>query len=194
LQRFWTAYQAPSCSSIRSVGWFRPIGARANIWRQERCYESRGAFCGCTIGKPPLRWTKPFLWQRRQRLLRASKSSPFRCDSGDRYLASILPLTSGAGSEIGSRRRAVAAVFVRRIGLDLRLDPVPVARSYDLTPRELTVMTTVVESSGVPEAAAILGLSQNTVRSHLQSIYRKTGAKNQSELSRLVASAGTGLR
>jgi DNA-binding CsgD family transcriptional regulator len=119
---------------------------------------------------------------------------PLRSSAGDRYLACILRLTSGAGSEIGSRHRAVAAVFVRRIGLDLRLDPVPVARSYDLTPRELTVMITVVESGGVPEAASILGLSQNTVRSHLQSIYRKTGAKNQSELSRLVASAETGLR
>ncbi len=118
---------------------------------------------------------------------------PLLSSEGERYIASILPLTSGARLEIGDHYHAIAAIFVRRIGLDLPIDPMPLARSYDLTPRELTVTVTVVESGGVPEAAAILGLSENTVRSHLQSIYRKTGARNQAELSKLVASAGTGL-
>jgi DNA-binding CsgD family transcriptional regulator/PAS domain-containing protein len=118
---------------------------------------------------------------------------PLQSSSGERYLASVLPLTSGVRSEIGDHYHAVAAVFVRKIGTDLAIDPMPLARSYDLTSRELTVMITVVESAGVPEAAAVLGLSENTIRTHLQSIYRKTGARNQSELARLVASAGTGL-
>jgi DNA-binding CsgD family transcriptional regulator len=118
---------------------------------------------------------------------------PLRSSSGDRYLASILPLTSGARSRLGGHYKAVVAVFVRPIGIDLPLDPMPLASSFGLTPRELTVMITVVESGGVPETAAILGLSENTIRTHLQSIYRKTGVKNQSELSKLVASAATGL-
>lgn len=118
---------------------------------------------------------------------------PLRSSAGDRYLASILPLTSGARSQIGTHYRAVAAIFVRKIGSDLPIDPLPLARSFDFTPRELTVMITVVESGGVPETSAILGISENTVRTHLQSIYHKTGAKNQPELAKLVASAGTGL-
>ena len=117
---------------------------------------------------------------------------PLRSSSGDRYLASVLPLTSGARSEIGNHYRAVAAVFIRPIGPEVPLDPMPLARAYQLTPRELTVMITVVESGGVPETAAILGLSENTVRTHLQSIYRKTGIKSQSEMAKLVASAGVG--
>jgi DNA-binding CsgD family transcriptional regulator len=120
----------------------------------------------------------------------AEVTIPLLSSSGERYFANVLPLNSGARSEIGDHFHAVAAIFVRRVGLDLPLDPMPVARSYGLTPRELTVMITVVESGRVPETAAVLGLSENTVRTHLQSIYRKTGARNQAELSRLVASAG----
>jgi DNA-binding CsgD family transcriptional regulator len=122
--------------------------------------------------------------------------------AGERYFASVLPLTSGMRPEIGDHRgmrpeigdhrHAVAALFIRRIGLDLPIDPTPLGRSYELTPRELTVMIAVVESGGVPEAATILALSENTVRTHLQSINRKTGARNQSELARLAASAGAG--
>jgi DNA-binding CsgD family transcriptional regulator len=117
---------------------------------------------------------------------------PLQSCSGDRYFAKVLPLTSGAYPQTADSCHAVAAVFVRKIGIDLPIDPLPLARSYDLTSRELTVMITVVESAGVPEAAAILGLSENTVRTHLRSVYRKTGARSQSEMARLVASAGTG--
>ena len=122
----------------------------------------------------------------------AAVTIALRSSADERYIASFLPLTSSARSEMGNHRHAVAALFIRRIGLDLPLDPLPLARSYELTPRELTVMITVVESGGVPETSAILGLSENTVRTHLQSIYRKTGVRNQAELSKLVASAGAG--
>jgi DNA-binding CsgD family transcriptional regulator len=118
---------------------------------------------------------------------------PLQSSEGERYFASVLPLTNGVHSRISGYSHAVVAVFIRRIGLDLPIDPVPLASAYGLTSRELTVMITVVESAGVPEAATVIGLSENTVRTHLQSIYRKTGARNQSELARLVASAGTGL-
>jgi DNA-binding CsgD family transcriptional regulator/PAS domain-containing protein len=117
---------------------------------------------------------------------------PLQSSTEERYFASILPLTSGARSRVGDRYRAVAAVFVRRLGPDLPLDPMPLAHSYGLTPRELTVLMTVVESGGVPETSTILGLSENTVRTHLQSIYRKTGTKRQSQLAKLAASAGPG--
>jgi len=122
----------------------------------------------------------------------AAVTVTLRSSADERYIASFLPLTSSARSEVGGHRHAVAALFIRRIGLDLPLDPLPLALSYELTPRELTVMITVVESGGVPETSAILGLSENTVRTHLQSIYRKTGVRNQAELSKLVASAGAG--
>jgi DNA-binding CsgD family transcriptional regulator len=112
--------------------------------------------------------------------------------AGERYFASVLALTSGMRPEIGDHRHAVAALLIQRIGLDLPIDPTPLGRSYELTPRELTVTIAVVESGEVPEAAAILGLSENTIRTHLQSIYRKTGVRNQSELARLAASAGAG--
>jgi DNA-binding CsgD family transcriptional regulator len=66
-----------------------------------------------------------------------------------------------------------------------------VAELYNLTRREMTVLTTIIENAGVPEAASILGLSEATVRSHLKSNFRKTGAARQADLIKLVAGAAS---
>ncbi len=40
-------------------------------------------------------------------------------------------------------------------------------------------------------AADILGLSEETIKSHLKSIFRKTGATRQADLLKLVAGAAS---
>jgi len=40
---------------------------------------------------------------------------------------------------------------------------------------------------GVPEVAAILGLGQQTVKTHLKRLFAKTGTARQAELVKLVA-------
>jgi DNA-binding CsgD family transcriptional regulator len=39
-----------------------------------------------------------------------------------------------------------------------------------------------------PEVAAGLGLSPNTIKTHLRRVFKKTGTHRQAELARLVAS------
>jgi DNA-binding CsgD family transcriptional regulator len=41
--------------------------------------------------------------------------------------------------------------------------------------------------AGVRELAKLLGVSQATVKTHLHNLFRKTGAKRQGELVKLVA-------
>ncbi len=117
-------------------------------------------------------------------------SISFQSPTGDKYAATVLSLNGGKRHQIGVYYNAIIAVVVRKIGLDLLFDPAPLAHAYDLTPRECTVLFTLVETGGVPETAAILGVAQATVKSHLKAIFRKTGTNKQSDLVKLAASVG----
>ncbi|WP_296743309.1 LuxR C-terminal-related transcriptional regulator [Mesorhizobium sp.] len=108
--------------------------------------------------------------------------------SGERYVAHILPLTSGARRKAGVSYSAAAAVFIRKAALDLPSPPETLARQFNLTPAELRVLFAVIEIGGVPEVAPVLGISEQTVKTHLHRIFAKTGTKRQADLVRLVAS------
>jgi DNA-binding CsgD family transcriptional regulator len=104
-----------------------------------------------------------------------------------RYIADVLPLTSGARREAGRAHGAAVAVFVRKAALDMRSALESIAQAYKLTARELSVLMGIVEVGGVPEVAAVLGLSEATVKTYLRTVFRKTGASRQAELVKLVA-------
>jgi len=57
---------------------------------------------------------------------------------------------------------------------------------YRLTQAEARVARTLVEGMNVEEAAAHLGLSRHTVRTHLKHVLAKTGTRSQTELVRMV--------
>jgi DNA-binding CsgD family transcriptional regulator len=83
-------------------------------------------------------------------------------------------------------------VFVRKAALDLPSPPEAVAGQFKLTPAEVRVLFAVVEIGGVPEVAPVLGISEQTVKTHLHRIYEKTATRRQADLVKLVASyAGT---
>jgi DNA-binding CsgD family transcriptional regulator len=46
----------------------------------------------------------------------------------------------------------------------------------------------IVEVGGVPEVASVLGVSESTVKTHLQRVFDKTGANRQADLVKLVGS------
>ena len=58
----------------------------------------------------------------------------------------------------------------------------------DLTPTELRVLLAIVESGGVPQVAAALGIANSTVRTHLGRLFSKTGTGRQADLVKLVVS------
>jgi DNA-binding CsgD family transcriptional regulator len=112
---------------------------------------------------------------------------PLTARSGERYVAHVLPLTSGARRKAGVSYAATAAMFVREAALDLPSPPEAVASQFKLTPAEVRVLFAIVEIGGVPETAPVLGISEQTVKSHLHHIYEKTAMKRQADLVKLVA-------
>jgi DNA-binding CsgD family transcriptional regulator len=104
-----------------------------------------------------------------------------------RWLAHVLPLTLGMRLQAGASVSAVAAVLVRKTSFDTTLPLEILAKLYKLTARELSVLHGVIEIGGVPEIAEALGVSEGTVRSHLKSLFDKTGAHRQVDLVKLIA-------
>jgi DNA-binding NarL/FixJ family response regulator len=69
-----------------------------------------------------------------------------------------------------------------------------VAKLYKLTPSELRVLGAVVENvGGVPALAEALGISEATVKTHLQNLFQKSGVRRQIDLVKLVAGLSTPL-
>jgi DNA-binding CsgD family transcriptional regulator/PAS domain-containing protein len=108
-------------------------------------------------------------------------------EQDDRWLAHALPLTSGARQLAGKTHSAAVALFVRRASLDLQLPLDTIGKLYDLTAGELRVLQAIVDVGGVPAIAEKYGISAGTVRTHVKSIFNKTGVKRQADLIKLVA-------
>jgi DNA-binding CsgD family transcriptional regulator/PAS domain-containing protein len=112
---------------------------------------------------------------------------PLTARDGEHYVAHTLPLTSGERRQAGASYAAVAALFVRKAGLDAPSPPEAIARLYKLTPTELRVLLAVVEVGGVPEVAEALGIGEATVKTHLHRLFAKTETSRQADLVKLVA-------
>ena len=68
------------------------------------------------------------------------------------------------------------------------VDPEVVARTLGFTAMESRVAVLIAEGMNAREVAAAMGRTENTIRSHLKSIYVKHRLTRQSELARLVLS------
>jgi DNA-binding CsgD family transcriptional regulator/PAS domain-containing protein len=105
-------------------------------------------------------------------------------------VATLLPLENGERQNLASGPSPAAfAVFVQNPAI---VPPVPgeaFAQLYGLTASELRVSLAMAPSLSPQEAADNLGLSVNTVKSHLQHIFAKTGTSKQSDLMQLLMRA-----
>ena len=118
---------------------------------------------------------------------------PLIARGGERHVAHVLPLTSGARRRAGIATSAAAALFVQKAALDTPSLPEVIAKAYKLTPTELRVLLAIVEVGGGPEVAEALGIADGTVKSHLSRLFEKTGARRQADLVNLVAGFSTPL-
>jgi DNA-binding CsgD family transcriptional regulator len=110
-----------------------------------------------------------------------------RSEANEDYVVRILPLAAKAATASGASA-ATAMAFVKRVEVIASSSIELIAERYKLTPREMTVLVTIVETGGVPETAAMLGLGQGTIRGHLKNVFAKTGLSKQLELAKLVSS------
>ena len=118
---------------------------------------------------------------------------PMTAQDGERYVAHVLPLTSGARRSVDLAYAAVAALFVRKVALEAAPPTDVIGRIYKLTPTELRVLLAIVDIGGVPEVAAALGVAANTIKTHLGHLFEKTGVGRQADLVKLVAGFSTPL-
>jgi DNA-binding CsgD family transcriptional regulator len=110
------------------------------------------------------------------------------------WLAHILPLTSGIRRDAGIEYSAVAAVFVHKASIQIPSAMETMSKLYKLTPSELRVLAALSEVGGVPAVAEVVGISQATVKTHLQGLFAKTGTNRQTDLVKLVAVHASPLR
>ena len=121
---------------------------------------------------------------------RAADTTPLQHgDDDDRLIITALPLSGATlapaitGAVVSGARIALVLELPRRqqerIARRLRTE-------YGLTQAEVRVAMEIARGDGRDAAAARLGLSVNTVRTHLVSIFDKMGVRRQAELIRAI--------
>lgn len=109
--------------------------------------------------------------------------------SGRAFAMDMLPLTRPLWQAASASSRAVLALFLQEVGA---LQPLPgevLVKLYGLTPAETRLLVLLAQAMTLREAADTLGAGKATVKSHLQSVFEKTGTRRQAEAVKLVLSA-----
>jgi DNA-binding CsgD family transcriptional regulator len=113
---------------------------------------------------------------------------------GAGYIATLLPLSGGQRRNIAAPFAASVAVFMQD-PVDAPLMPGEAfARLYKLTGGELRVLLALAQGLGAKEAADILGITEPTVRTHLQRMFSKTETPRQADLLRLLQNSTPPIR
>ncbi len=93
----------------------------------------------------------------------------------------VVPHTISFAHESAARVLRVAVV-----NLNASMNSATIRRAFDLTPAEESVIAALTVSSNASDAARQLGLSRETVKTHLRSIYGKTGTVSLTQLMLLI--------
>jgi DNA-binding CsgD family transcriptional regulator/PAS domain-containing protein len=104
-------------------------------------------------------------------------------------VATLLPLERGERRNVLAPFAAAVAVFVQESAQIAMMPGEAFAKLYGLTGGELRVLLALAQGLGGKEAADMLGVSESTVRTHLQRIFSKTGTSRQAELLQLLQSS-----
>jgi DNA-binding CsgD family transcriptional regulator/PAS domain-containing protein len=104
--------------------------------------------------------------------------------------ATIMALNRGEPSNVAGSLAAAVVIFVQDSVLVSPLAGEAFAKLYQLTSSELRVLLAMSPGLGVKEAAALLGISETTAKTHVQHIYAKTFTSKQTELMHLFTSFG----
>ena len=104
--------------------------------------------------------------------------------SGRRPLSVLVAPLTGMGTRAGRRRGAI--LYVRDPELGQSTSAAVLADAYGLTASEAKLLRALIQGKRLEDAAAEFGVSINTIKTHLQNIFRKTATTRQSELLSLV--------
>ncbi|MDX8460452.1 LuxR C-terminal-related transcriptional regulator [Mesorhizobium humile] len=106
-------------------------------------------------------------------------------------VAYVLPLTEGTAR--AAFRPACAAIFVSTTTSASPLPEAVLTTLFDLTPAEARVLRLIGNGLSASKSALSLGIGENTLKTHLNRIFAKTGTKRQADLVKLVSNIGAPL-
>lgn len=112
-------------------------------------------------------------------------------NDGGAAIATVKPLVVGKPLSGG---KSVLGLFVTRLGSGESWALAGIAQCFALTPAEKRTLEQFVQGSSVAETASALAVSQNTVKTHLQNIFAKTGSTRQPQLLKLVSELNPPIR
>lgn len=95
----------------------------------------------------------------------------------------LLSILSIAPDDLGDSLAGYAAISILECGVRTRIDPFSTADYFLLTPREADVAALLAAGRNSREAASALHIGIGTVRTHLKSLFDKTGARSQTALA-----------
>jgi DNA-binding CsgD family transcriptional regulator/PAS domain-containing protein len=123
-------------------------------------------------------------------------SASFSIPLGDSFNPSIARVIPLARRDVGRRlaQAAAAAIFIAEAKRDMDLASEAFSELYGLTVAERRVAVLTVEGRGRAAIADIIGVKESTVKSHLESIFSKTGASGQTALTILMRSLSPSVR
>lgn len=104
-----------------------------------------------------------------------------RCFPRPPWLLSVLPIALDGG--LDGSGAGNAAISIVESDVRTRIDPASAADYFLLTPREADVAALLAAGSNSREAARALHIRIGTVRTHLKSLFEKTGARSQTALA-----------
>ena len=116
-------------------------------------------------------------------------SLPIPDPQGGGYVATLLRLDRGSRQSLMAPFAASVAIFVQAPARVPMMPGEAFAKLYRLTGGELRVLLLLAQGLRGKEAADMLGISEPTVRTHLQNIFSKTGTSRQTDVLRLLQSA-----
>ena len=102
---------------------------------------------------------------------------------GAQLAIEVVPLKAETG---WLPQQPAAIVFIR----DSRPNPLPsrqqIQRLFGFTSAQASLARELLNGDGIPAAAARLGISRSTARTHLAELFQKTGTNRQAELVRVI--------
>ena len=116
---------------------------------------------------------------------RIGKSIPVRAVGTEpAFVAHVVPLRGG-GLDVFTG--ALSIVFTTSIIPSASPAPSLLQALFDLTPAEARTAGQITEGKSIGQISSATGISQNTIRTHLKSVFQKTGVERQAELVSLLS-------